>query len=333
MDRRVVVTGVGAVSPLGLDVPTLWQGITEARSGIQPITLFDTAGFETQFAGEVRDFDATQYMDRKEARRTDRFVQLAFAATQEALRVSELVIDDTNRNDIGVFLGSGIGGLETLATQLDVLRSRGSSRVSPFLIPAMITNMAAGQIAIMAGARGPSLCTTSACASSAHALGEAAETIRRGRARAIIAGGCEASVTPIGVAAFNSAKAISTRNEAPETASRPFDATRDGFVLSEGAAVLILEDYAHAASRGAPILAELVGYGMTTDAFHITQPPEGGEGAARAMALALHDAGLPAEAVGYINAHGTSTPVGDVAETHAIKTVFGAYAQRLPVSS
>lgn len=333
MGRRVVVTGMGAVSPLGLDVPTLWQNIVAGRSGIAPITLFDPEGLDTRFAGEVKGFDPITYMDRKEARRTDRFVQFAIAATREAIQSSDLRITPENSTEIGVFLGSGIGGLETLTTQHEVLRTRGPNRVSPFLVPAMITNMAAGHISILTGARGPNLCTTSACASSAHALGEAAETIRRGWASAIIAGGTEAPITPLGVAAFNSARAISTRNDAPATASRPFDATRDGFVLSEGAAVLILEELEFAQRRGAPILAELISYGATADAHHITQPPEGGEGAARAMRMALKHAGLSPDAVSYINAHGTSTDAGDVAETQAIKSVFGGYASRVPVSS
>jgi 3-oxoacyl-[acyl-carrier-protein] synthase II len=324
---------MGAVSPLGLDVPTLWQGIVEGRSGIAPIARFDASNLETRFGGEVKAFDPTNYMDRKEARRTDRFVQFVTAAAGEALASAALQITPDNSDEIGVFLGSGIGGLETLTAQHEVLMTRGPGRVSPFLVPAMITNMGAGQVSIMTGARGPNVCTTSACASSAHALGEAAEVIRRGWASAIIAGGSEAPITPLGVAAFNSARAISTRNDSPATASRPFDATRDGFVLSEGAAVLVLEDLEFALRRDAPILAEFVSYGATSDAFHITQPPEGGEGAARAMHMALRHAGISSSEVDYINAHGTSTEIGDVAETNAIKEVFGERAQRLPVSS
>jgi 3-oxoacyl-[acyl-carrier-protein] synthase II len=333
MNRRVVVTGMGTVCPLGLSVAELWQGIVEARSGIAPIARFDAEKLETRFAGEVKGFDPTNYMERKEARRTDRFVQLVVAAASEALQSSRLPITPENSDTIGVILGSGIGGLETLTTQHEVLMSRGPGRVSPFLVPAMITNMAAGHISIMTGARGPNVCTTSACASAAHAIGEAAETIRRGWASAIIAGGSEAPVTPLGVAAFNNARAISTRNDDPATASRPFDTTRDGFVLSEGAAVLILEDMEFAMQRDAPILAELLSYGATSDAFHITQPPEGGEGAARAMRMALKHSGLSIEEVDYINAHGTSTEIGDIAETTAIKAVFGERAYRIPVSS
>ncbi len=333
MERRVVITGMGAISPLGLDVPQLWAAITEARSGVGPITLFDPDGLETRFAGEVKGFEATNYMDRKEVRRNDRFIHFAIAATQEALRTADLKITPENSADVGVFIGSGIGGLGTIAEQHEVLRTRGAGRISPFLVPAMITNMAAGQISIMTGARGPNLCTTSACASGAHALGEAAETIKRGWASVVIAGGAEASITPLGVAAFNSARAISTRNDEPASASRPFDVTRDGFVLSEGAGIMILEDLEHAQRRGARILAELVGYGATADAYHITQPPEGGEGAARAMRMALKRAGIAPADVDYINAHGTSTPAGDVAEIEAIKAVFGTHALQIPVSS
>ncbi len=331
--QRVVITGMGAVSPLGLDVPTLWKNITESRCGIAPITRFDTEGFETHIAGEVKNFDAAQYMDRKEVRRTDRFVHFAFAATQEAIRTSELTITPENSIEVGVVLGSGIGGIETITTQLETLRTRGPGRVSPFTIPAMITNMAAGQIAILTGARGPNLCTTSACASGAHALGEAFQVIKRGWASVMIAGGTEAAITPLGIAGFNSARAISTRNDEPETASRPFDATRDGFILSEGGAVLILEALEHAINRGAPILAEMVGYGNSADAYHITQPPENGEGAARAMDMVLKQSHIAPDEVSYINAHGTSTPAGDPAETAAIKAVFGPHAYHIPVSS
>lgn len=333
MERRVVITGMGAVSPLGHNVAQLWAGICEARSGIGPITLFDPTGFETRFAGEVRGFDPATCMDRKEARRTDRFVQFAIAASMEALRTAELEITPENSSEIGVFVGSAFGGLTTLMEQSEVLRTRGPGRVSPFLVPAIISNMASGHVSIMTGAQGPNLATASACASGAHALGEAAETIRRGAAKAILAGGTEAVITPIGVAGFNSARALSTRNDEPERASRPFDVTRDGFVLSEGAAMLLLEDLEFAQNRGARILAELVGYGATADAYHITQPPEGGAGAARALGLALRHAGMSGADVDYVNAHGTSTPAGDIAEIDAIKTVLGARAAQVPVSS
>jgi 3-oxoacyl-[acyl-carrier-protein] synthase II len=333
MERRVVVTGMGAVSPLGLNVPELWQGIVEARSGIGPISLFDSTGFDTHFAGEVRGFDPTSVMERKEVRRTDRFVHFALAATHEAIRTSELTINEANRDEIGVFVASGIGGIATLGEQFDVLRTRGPGRISPFLIPAMITNLAAGHVSIMTGARGPSYCITSACASSAHALGEAAETIRRGWVKAAIVGGTEASITPIGIAGFNAMRALSTRNEDYTTASRPFDADRDGFVMGEGAGVLILEDLEHAKARGARILAEYVGYGATSDANHITNLAEDGEGVARAMRLALQRGGLQPSDVDYINAHATSTPAGDPVETAAIKQVFGGRDQAPPVSA
>ncbi len=333
MDRRVVVTGMGAISPLGLSVAELWQGIVAARSGVGPITLFDPTGFDTRFAAEVKGFDPTNYMDRKEARRTDRFVQFAVAATREALRDAELEITPANRDEIGVFIASGIGGIATLSEQLEVLRSRGPGRISPFLIPAMITNLAAGQVSIMTGARGPSYCVTSACASSAHAIGEAAETIRRGWAKAIIVGGSEASITPIGVAGFNAMRALSTRNDDYAHASRPFDAERDGFVMGEGAAVLILEDLEFARARGARILAEVVGYGATSDAYHISNLAEDGEGVARAIRLALQRGRIAPDEVDYINAHATSTPAGDPVETAAIKQVFGGREQAPPISA
>jgi 3-oxoacyl-[acyl-carrier-protein] synthase II len=333
MERRVVVTGMGAVSPLGLNVPELWQGIVEARSGIGPITLFDPTGYDTTFAGEVKGFDPTVAMERKEVRRTDRFVHLVLAATQEALRSSELVIDASNRDEVGVFIASGIGGIATLSEQFDVLRSRGPGRISPFLIPAMITNLAAGHVSIATGARGPSYCITSACASSAHAIGEAAETIRRGWAKAAIVGGTEASITQIGIAGFNAMRALSTRNADYATASRPFNADRDGFVMGEGAAVLVLEEYEHAIARGATILAEYAGYGATSDANHITNLAEDGEGVARAIRLALQRGGLQPSDVDYINAHATSTPAGDPVETAAIKQVFGGRTTAPPVSA
>jgi 3-oxoacyl-[acyl-carrier-protein] synthase II (EC 2.3.1.41) len=324
---------MGAISPLGLSVAELWQGIVAARSGVGPITLFDPTGFDTRFAAEVKGFDPTNYMDRKEARRTDRFVQFAVAATKEALRDAELEITPANRDEVGVFIASGIGGIATLSEQLEVLRSRGPGRISPFLIPAMITNLAAGQVSIVTGARGPSYCVTSACASSAHAIGEAAETIRRGWAKAMIVGGSEASITPIGVAGFNAMRALSTRNEDYAHASRPFDAERDGFVMGEGAAVLILEDLEFALARGARILAEVVGYGATSDAYHISNLAEDGEGVARAIRLALQRGGLAPGDVDYINAHATSTPAGDPVEAAAIKQVFGGREQSPPVSA
>jgi 3-oxoacyl-[acyl-carrier-protein] synthase II len=272
-------------------------------------------------------------MDRKEVRRLDRFIHLAVAATREALKSSELAITPENRDEIGVFIGSGIGGITTLADQIEVLRARGPGRVSPFLVPAMITNMAAGMVSMLVGARGPNLCTTSACATAAHAIGEAAETIRRGWAKAIIAGGSEAPISPIGVASFNSSRALSTRNDSPQTASRPFDSTRDGFVLSEGAAVLVLESLEHAVGRGANILAEIVSYGASADAYHMTALAEDGNGVARAINAALKHGGVSADEIDHINAHATSTPAGDPVETLAIKSVFGERARSIPVSA
>ncbi|NWG21464.1 MAG: beta-ketoacyl-ACP synthase II [Chloroflexi bacterium] len=333
MSRRVVITGMGAVSPLGLDVPSLWQGIREARSGVGPITLCDADNLDSRIAGEVRGFDPHNYMDRKEVRRNDRFIHLAIAAATEALRTAELTATPENADAIGVIIGSGIGGIATIAEGVLTLRERGPSRISPFLVPAMINNMASGQVSMMFGLKGPNFCPTSACATGAHAIGEAGEMIRRGWASAIVAGGSEAPITPLGIASFASAKAISTRNEDPAGASRPFDALRDGFVLSEGGAVLLLEDLEFARARGARILAELVGYGLSADAYHITQPAPGGEGALRAMRSALAHAGLSPDDVDYINAHGTSTPAGDIAETQAIKTLLGERAYQVPVSS
>lgn len=333
MGRRVVITGMGAVSPLGLDVPALWEGICEARSGIGPVTLCDTEGIDSRIAGEVKGFDAQTVMDRKEVRRTDRFVHFAIAAAAEALRSSDLTITPENADQIGAIIGSGIGGIETLGEGFATLFKKGPGRVSPFLVPAMITNMAAGQVSIRFGLKGPNFCPTSACATAAHAIGEAAETIRRGWAKAIVAGGSEAPITPIGLAAFSSARAISTRNDDPATASRPFDATRDGFVLSEGCAVLVLEDLEFALARGARIIAEVVGYGLSSDAYHITQPCADGEGALRAMRTALIHAGLTPDDIDYINAHGTSTLAGDIAETQAIKRLLGERAYQVPVSS
>jgi 3-oxoacyl-[acyl-carrier-protein] synthase II len=324
---------MGAVSPLGLDVPSLWQGVREARSGVGPITICDASSLESRIAGEVKGFDPQNYMDRKEVRRNDRFIHFALAAAGEALRSAELVVTPENAEEIGVIIGSGIGGIATFAEGLNTLRDKGPGRVSPFLVPAMITNMAAGQVSIQFGLKGPNFCPTSACATGAHAIGEAAETIRRGWAKAMVAGGSEAPVTPIGIAAFVACRAISTRNDDPAGASRPFDATRDGFVLSEGGAVLVLEDLEFALARGARILAEVVGYGASSDAYHITQPPEGGEGALRAMRMAIKHAGLTPADIDYVNMHATSTGAGDIAETQAVKSLLGERAYQVPVSA
>ena len=330
---RVVITGMGAVSPLGLDVPSLWLGVKEARSGVGPITRFDPDAIETKFAAEVKGFDPLTVLDRKEARRTDRVIQFALAAADEALRTSELQITPENAHRVGVIIGSGIGGIETLSEGFAMLHSRGPSRVSPFMVPMMIADMPAGMVSIRTGAKGPNYAPVSACATSGHALGEAAAIIVRGDADAVIAGGTEAPIVPIAVAGFNSSRALSTRNDDPEHASRPFDATRDGFVMGEGAGMLILERLEHAQGRGAPILAEIVGYAATADAYHITMPDEIGSGAAKAMELALARAGLGPKDVDYINAHGTSTPANDRLETLAVKTVFGERAKGVPVSS
>lgn len=330
---RVVVTGLGAVTPLGLDVPSLWRGIEEGRSGIGPITRFDASAHDTRIAAEVKGFDPTTVLDRKEARRTDRVIQLAIAATDEALRHAELRITAENGQRVGVLIGSGIGGLETLSDNVDTLRTRGPGRVSPFLVPMMITDMAAGMVSIKYGAKGPNYAPVSACATSGNAIGEAAAIIRRGDADVMIAGGTEAAIVPVGIAGFNAARALSTRNDEPATASRPFDLTRDGFVMGEGAGVLILERLEHALGRGALILAELIGYATTADAYHITMPDELGSGAAEAMRQALRQAGLQPGEIDYLNAHGTSTQANDRLETLAIKSVFGDLAGQLPVSS
>jgi 3-oxoacyl-[acyl-carrier-protein] synthase II len=330
---RIVVTGMGAVTPLGLGVPALWQGVKEGRSGVGPITRFETDGFDTTFAAEVKDFDPLSVLDRKEARRTDRVIQYALAASDEALRTSELRITPDNADRIGVLIGSGIGGIETLGDNFATLASRGPGRISPFLVPMMIADMPAGMVSIRYGAKGPNYAPVSACATSGHAIGEAAAIIQRGDADVMIAGGTEAPVVPIAIAGFNSARALSTRNDDPEHASRPFDATRDGFVMGEGSAVMILERLEHALDRGAPILAEVTGYGATADAYHITMPDEIGSGAARAMEVALRHAGMEPQDIDYINAHGTSTPANDRLETLALKTVFGEHIRGIPVSS
>jgi 3-oxoacyl-[acyl-carrier-protein] synthase II len=331
--HRVVVTGIGIISPVGLDAVTTWDSLINGRGGVDNITLFDASSHATKFAAEVKGFDPNKYIDRKLVRRMDRFTQLAVAASQEALRDSQLVIDDSNRNDISVMVGSGIGGLGTLSEQLRILIEKGPDRVSPFLIPMMISDMAGAQISINIGAKGANVCSTSACSSGSDAIGNAYEILKRGDGVAIITGGAEAVVTPIGVAGFNAARTLSTRNDDPKTASRPFDAQRDGFVIGEGSAILVLETLEFAKKRGAHILAEIIAYGASSDAYHITSPPEGGEGAVRAMKMALKKAEIAPTEIDYINAHGTSTEINDKTETKAIKTVFGDYAYKVPVSS
>ncbi|RLC93747.1 MAG: beta-ketoacyl-[acyl-carrier-protein] synthase II [Chloroflexi bacterium] len=331
MSERVVVTGMGAVSPLGLDVTSTWEALLRGESGVDYISLFDPAPFETRIAAEVKDFDPTDYVEHKQARRMDRYAHFAVAASLQAVEQARLDLDDAE--DIGVLIGSGIGGLGTLSAQFNVLAEKGPRRVSPFLVPMMITDGASGQVSILLGAKGVNFCATSACSSGTDAIGEACEIIRRGDAQVMVAGGAEAAITPIGVAAFNAAGALSRRNDEPQKASRPFDAERDGFVMGEGGAVLVLESLRYALKRGAHILAEVLGYGATSDAYHITQPASGGEGGAKAMQMALKKAGISPEEVDYINAHGTSTPLNDRAETMAIKSVFGEHAYRLPISS
>lgn len=331
--NRVVITGIGMVSPVGLDRKTTWKSLLSGKSGVGPITSFDAEGYQTRFAAEVKDFDPEGVLGRKQARRMDRFVQLACAATLEAVEQAELSVSPENSNRISVMIASGIGGIITLADQVGVLENRGPNRVSPFLVPMMLPDMASGQVSMMLGAKGPNYTTVSACASAADSIGLAFEALRRGDADAVLTGGSEAAVCPIGVAGFNACQALSRRNDDPATASRPFDADRDGFVLGEGAAVLVLESLDHAVNRGAQPLAEMVGYGSTADAHHITQPAPEGEGAARAMQIALDRAQLVPDDIGYINAHGTSTPMNDKFETMAMKTVFGEEAYNIPISS
>ena len=333
-DRRVVVTGLGVVSSLGHDIDTFWQNLIAGRCGIDRITLFDSAPFETQIAAEVKNFDpAPAFPSPKEIRRTDRFAQFGIYAGYQALKDSGLVLENANRDEIGVIIGSGIGGLHTVEEQHKVLLQKGPGRLSPFLIPMLILNMASGLFSMFYKLRGPNLATCSACATSMHAIGEAWRTIKMGDAQAMFAGGTEATIVPMGIGGFCAMNAMSTRNDDPQHASRPFDAARDGFVMGEGAGVIVLEELEHAVSRGAKIYAELIGYGNTADANHMTAPAPEGEGAARCMRMALRSAGLRPEDVSYINAHGTSTPQGDVCETQAIKTVFGDCARKLAVSS
>jgi 3-oxoacyl-[acyl-carrier-protein] synthase II len=332
-ERRVVITGLGVVSPLGCDLNSFWQSLLEGKSGIGPITRFDTTNFDCKIGGEVRDFKADEYMPLKEVRRTDRFTQYAVGAARKAIADSGLEMEKEEPTRVGVLIGSGIGGMETIEQQVGVLHSKGPSRVSPFMIPMLIVNMASGYVSMLIGAKGPNLAVVSACATATHALGEAARAIIHNDADVMIAGGSEAAITGVGVAGFASMRALSTRNDEPERASRPFDAGRDGFVMGEGAGVCVLESLEHAKRRHAQIYAEISGYGITGDAYHMSAPAPEGEGAARAMAMALRHARLNPEDLDYINAHGTSTPVGDRCETQAIKSVLGAHAKRVAVSS
>ncbi len=333
-DRRVVITGMGAVTPLGNDVHTFWQALLAGHCGIDKITRFDAAAFDTRVAGEVKSFvPGPAFPSPKEVRRADRYSQFGVFAGHQALLDSGLDLNRENRDEIGVIIGSGIGGLETTTEQHKILLERGPSRMSPFTIPMLIGNMASGLFSMYNGLRGPNFSTCSACATGTHALGEAWRAIKMGDAQIMFAGGAEATIIPIGIGSFCAMKAMSTRNDDPKHSSRPFDRDRDGFVMGEGSGVLVLEELEHAKARGARIYCEFVGYGNTADAYHLTSPAPGGEGAARCMKAALRSAGLDPSRVSYINAHGTSTPQGDVCETQAIKTVFGQHANKLAVSS
>lgn len=331
--QRVVVTGIGLVTPVGNDTPSAWAALLAGQSGIGPITSFDHSAFKTHIAAEVKDFDPTRFLDKATARRMDRFLHFAAAAASEALADAGFDMQHTDPRRVGVLIGSGIGGVHILLEQQQVLLEKGPRRVSPFAVPGLMLNSASAHVSILLGARGPNLTIATACATGSHAIGEAAEIIRRGQADVMITGGSEAGIVPMAVAGFENMGALSGRNAEPQRASRPFDADRDGFVMGEGAGILILERLEQAVARGAHIYGEVAGYGCTADAFHITAPAEDGNGAAECMRMALEDAGLPPEAVDYINAHGTSTPLNDAGETKAIKMVFGDHAYRLAVSS
>jgi len=331
--RRVVITGLGAVTPIGNDVSQYWEGLSNGRNGVAGITMFDASRHACRFAAEVKGFDSSGWLEPKEAKRWDRFCQFGVVAAKQAVRHAGLSIDASNQHRVGVAIGSGVGGLLMMETQAQVLNDRGPDRVSPFCVPMMIPNMATGLAAIALGAKGPSTAVATACAAGSNAIGDAFRLIQLGLADAMVCGGAESAITPLGVAGFASAKALSFRNDDPATASRPFDAERNGFVIGEGAGVLVLESLEHAQARGATVLAEIIGYGMTCDAHHITAPSPGGVGGAEAIRLAMLDAKLEPDAVDYINAHGTSTPANDKNETSAIKSALGERARQIPVSS
>lgn len=331
--RRVVVTGMGVITPVGLNLAQSWDNVVNGHSGIERIATFDPTGFDTQIAGEVKNFNPDDAVPKKEQKKMDRFIQFTMAAAKMAMADAELKIAEERASRAGAIIGVGLGGLPIIEKQYDILRERGPSRLTPFFIPAIIANMAAGHVSMTYGLKGPNFCTTSACASGAHAIGEAGEYIRKGLCDIMVAGGAEAAITPLSIGGFAAMKAMSTRNDRPHEASRPWDRDRDGFVLSEGCGILILEDYEHAKARGARIYGELCGYGASSDAYHMTSPAPGGAGAAQAMSLALQDARLDASKVGYINAHGTSTPAGDELEAEAIKRVLGEHAKKVWVSS
>ncbi len=324
---------MGLITPLGLNLKESWDGLINGRSGIATITQFDPTAYDTKIAGEVKGFEIDKYVAKKEQKKMDRFIHFSLAATQMALEDSGYVIPEGEKNRVGTIIGVGMGGLPYIERQYDILKERGPSRVSPFFIPAVITNLASGQISMLHGLKGPNYAVTSACASGGHAISDAADLIRQGKCDMMIAGGAEAVVTPMAIAGFASMRAMSTRNDNPTAASRPWDRDRDGFVLAEGCGILILEDYEHAAQRGAKIYCEIMGAGSSSDAYHMTSPSPGGEGAARAMKACLEDAQVSPESVDYINAHGTSTPAGDELESEAVKSVFGAHAKKLWVSS
>ena len=333
MKKRVVITGMGAITPLGNTIESFWYNIRMGTCGIDTITRFDIENFSAKIAAELNDFDPVDYMDKKEAKRMDRYTQYAIAASSMAMNQANIDKEKINSDRFGVIIGSGVGGIETMETQGNVLFTKGPGRVSPFFVPMMIGNMAAGQISITYGAKGPNATIVTACASATNAIGEAYRSIKHGYADVIITGGSEAPITPLALAGFCSMRALSTRNDDPKTACRPFDLNRDGFVMGEGSGIMVLESLEHAVNRGATILAEVVGYGLSADAYHITTPAPEGEGGARAMRGALADANMAPEDIDYINAHGTSTPYNDKFETAGIKSVFGDYAYKVPVSS
>ena len=333
MSRRVVITGIGLVSSLGIGTDANWKALVAGTSGVDRITKFDVTGFAAQIAAEVRGFDPLDYVEKKDVKKMDVFIQYAIAASQFAMDDSKLAITAANAADVGVFIGSGIGGFQTIEREHSALLAGGPRKISPFFIPSAIINLAAGQVSIRFGAKGPNLATCTACSASAHAVGESFEIIRRGDAEAMIAGGSEAAITPMSVGGFGALRALSTRNDDPRTASRPFDKDRDGFIIGEGAGVLILEELEFARRRGAHIYAEIVGYGMSGDAYHITAPSEDGDGGVRVMRMAIRKAGIRPDQVQYINAHGTSTPYNDRLETLAIKTCFGEHAYKMAISS
>ena len=333
MSRRVVITGLGLITPLGIGVDETWSALCEGRSGIGEITRFDTTGFTTNIAAEVKGFNAEDFLPKKEARRTEKFIAYAVAAARMAVENARLTIDDTNGPRVGVITGCGLGGLHSLEMTAYTVQQKGPKRCSPFFIPMLIGNMAPGMISIHLGAKGPNISVATACAAGAHAIGDACNTILRGQADAMITGGVESVITPTCIAGFNAMKALSTRNDDPQKASRPFDRDRDGFVVGEGAGMLILENLEHALERGAPILAEMAGYGQSGDGYHMTSPSPDGDGMIRCMQAAIDSAGITCEAIDYINAHGTSTPLNDLYETRAIKKVFGDFAPRIPISS